>query len=59
MNKFLIINHFIKGTYITSFVGKVELIGLKQKDIDKIIDLTNNTYFDAETNKWEPIKEIS
>jgi len=39
-------------------ISKRDLVDVKQKSIDWVIDTQNGTYFDAEENKWIEIKSI-
>ena len=56
MKKFLVIGHFLKGTYTTDAISVGDLGGLKNGDCDYIIDTIEGKWFDAKNNKWEDIK---
>lgn len=57
--RYLVINHSWKGTYYTNSLTKEELVANKERMIDLIVDLQNETYFDPETNSWKEIQKIS
>lgn len=57
--RYLILDHYFKGTYMTNDLAKEDLILKKDNRIKMIIDMTNKTFFDPEKNSWEEIPVIS
>lgn len=56
MKKYLIVKHWLKGTYTSDLLEKNNLLEMKEHMIEMIIDLENKQYFDPEENKWIDIK---
>lgn len=46
------------GLYATNEISKRDLIDVKEKHLDWLIDVENETYFDAENNQWVKIKYV-
>lgn len=57
--RYLIVKHYIKGTYFTNNITREDLVGLKNGDCELIVDTENNTYFEVDTNSWKEIQTIS
>lgn len=58
MKRYLIINHYFKGTYQTDLIEKQDLIDLKKGDMDLIIDTwRKGSFYDNIANMWKEIKE--
>lgn len=53
--KYLVIDHFLRGTYVTNDLTKQDLVHKKEGLIKMIINLIEKTYFDPEKNSWEEI----
>lgn len=56
--KYLIVKHWMNGTFVTENTGMVKMaLGeLKKRDIEEIIYLENLTRFDPEKNEWVKIE---
>lgn len=46
------------GIYATNEISKRDLIDVKQKSLEWLIDVTAGTYFDAEQNQWIKIQNV-
>ena len=46
------------GLFQTDEISKRDLGDIKTKDLRWLVDVENETYFDAEKNKWVKIKVI-
>lgn len=57
--KFLIIKHWIKGTYYTDTITREDLVEAKRDSSMTIIDLENSKYYDQENNVWVVIETKS
>lgn len=57
MKRYLIVKHFLYGTYQTDEVTKKDLIDLRAGMIANIIDVHNGTMFDHENNEWVKIAD--
>lgn len=55
MKRYLIVKHFLYGTYQTDEVTKKDLIDQRAGMIANIIDIQNGTMFDHENNEWVKI----
>lgn len=55
MRRYLIIKHFLKGTYTTHVISRDDLVKNKNKEIDLIIDTEKCTFFDSESNSWKEL----
>lgn len=55
MRRYLIIKHYLKGTYTANVITREDLIKLKNGDIELIIDTEKCTFFDYESNSWKDI----
>ena len=53
---------YLKVTSVSVFqtneISKRDLIDIKEKFLDWLIDMTNGTYFDPEKNKWVKIQNV-
>ena len=54
--KYLIVKHIIYETYKSEVLTTKDLVELKDRNCEAIIDLENETYFDAKENKWIKIE---
>jgi len=57
MKKYLIVKNYIYGTYQTDQIEKKDLLDIKERMTEAIIDITNQTYFDPKSNQWVQIGE--
>ena len=57
MKRYIIINHFLYGTYTIDEITPKELAMQKNDECDMIIDIQNATYFDDTNNKWLDIAQ--
>ncbi len=55
MKRFLIINHFLKGTHQKDEVTREDLAGAKNRDCDLIVDTVKETYYDHKENQWKEV----
>lgn len=55
MRKYLIIKSLYKGTYTTHVITREDLLKVKNREIEQIINIDDCTYFDAEKNSWEAV----
>ena len=58
MRKYLIVKHYLKGTYTTDNLTKEDLGGLVKHDCEAIFDLQEETEFNVEQNAWIKIKKL-
>ena len=56
MKRYLIIKHYIYGTYQADTIERKDLLDLKSGTSEAIIDITNQTYFDPTKNEWVKIE---
>lgn len=55
--KYLILGHFLKGNFLKFSIEQKDLITLKERECDWVIDLQQLRYFDAKDNKWVQFEE--
>jgi len=48
----------VAGIYATNEISKRDLVDVKQKSLEWLIDVVNETYFDAESNQWVKITHV-
>lgn len=55
MKRYIIVDHFLKGTHQKDEITRDDLVGAKNKDCDLIIDTQRETYYDDKSNEWKEI----
>ncbi len=54
--KYLVVKNYIYGTYQTDVIEKKDLLEVKDRMTEMVINLDNMTYFNLEKNEWTKIE---
>jgi hypothetical protein len=55
---YLLVKHAIKGTVTQATIEKKDLLDIKDRMGEALIDLDRMTYFDPKINQWVEIKQF-
>ena len=56
MNKYLIIEHWLNGTYMTDKIDTKDLVTIKNREMEHLINIEDATYYNAKKNEWVKIE---
>lgn len=58
MKGFIILDHYLTGTYQTNHLTKDDLVNVKNGYSKGVIDIDNSKIFDVDKNEWVEIKTV-